>query len=134
MKYTIGELAKSCGVRDSSIRYYERIGLLRPKGRTAGNYRYYGPDAVERLEFIRAAQAAGFDLESIRAMLAPLTGRGAPCAEIRETVDARLAAVRDQLQKLQDVEKTLLEFHRVCEDTNPDASCPVIEQLARPRR
>ena len=134
MKYTIGELARSCGVPDSSLRYYERIGLLRPKGRTAGNYRYYGPDAVERLEFIRAAQAAGFDLESIRSMLAPLKGRSARCAEIQETVDTRLTAVRDQLRKLRHVEKVLLEFHQACEKTNPDASCPVIEQLARPRR
>ena len=78
---TIGQLARSVGVPDSTIRFYERSGLLRPAGRTAGNYRYYGPDAGDRLTFIRAAQAVGFELSDIKSMLAFQDGRVAPCAE-----------------------------------------------------
>lgn len=133
-RLTIGELAKSSGVRDSAIRFYERIGLLRPKGRTSGNYRYYGPDAVSRLSFIRSAQAAGFDLDDIRSMLALPDGRVAPCADVRETVDARLAAVRDQLRKLRHVERALIGFHRDCEKADPKNCCPVVERLSRPSR
>jgi DNA-binding transcriptional MerR regulator len=133
-RLTIGELAKSSGVRDSAIRFYERIGLLRPKGRTSGNYRYYGPEAISRLSFIRVAQAAGFDLDDIRSMLALPDGRIAPCADVRETIDARLAAVRDQLRKLRHVERALLGFHRVCESANPKDCCPVVERLSRPSR
>jgi MerR family mercuric resistance operon transcriptional regulator len=133
-RFTIGQLARRCGVRDSAIRFYERIGLLRPKGRTSGNYRYYGLDAVDRLRFIRAAQAAGFDLDDIRSMLVLPGSRTAPCAEVRETIDARLEAVRDQLRKLRHVERALLGFHDVCDKANPRDCCPVVERLSRPAR
>lgn len=65
MTYTIGQLARAVGVPTSTVRYYERIGLLQPDGRTAGNYRLYGKEALECLRFIRAAQATGFTLEDI---------------------------------------------------------------------
>ena len=67
--YTIGQLARAAGVPTSTVRYYERIGLVRPAGRTAGNYRVYGEEALECLRFIRAAQATGFALEDISALL-----------------------------------------------------------------
>lgn len=54
---TIGQLARTVGVADPTIRFYERQGLLRPAGRTASNCRCYGPEAGDRLTFIRAAQA-----------------------------------------------------------------------------
>ena len=76
----IGQLAKTVGVPDSTIRFYERQGLLRPAGRTTANYRYYGPDAEDRLTFIRAAQAAGFELTDIKSMLAFQDGGVTPCA------------------------------------------------------
>ena len=57
--YTIGQLAKEGGVPTSTVRYYERIGLLHPNDRTGGNYRVYSDTALERLRFIRAAQATG---------------------------------------------------------------------------
>jgi len=67
---TISQLAKATGFPVSTIRFYERRGLLRPAGRSSGNYRLYGRGAGERLTFIRAAQAAGFELPEIKALLA----------------------------------------------------------------
>lgn len=63
MSLSIGQLAKAAGVPTSALRYYERIGLLEPDGRTGGNYRYYSDDALRRLRFIRAAHATGFRLD-----------------------------------------------------------------------
>lgn len=68
-EYTIGELAEEVGVPTSTLRYYERSGLVSPDGRTSGNYRIYGAAAVERVRFIRAAQATGFTLEDIARLL-----------------------------------------------------------------
>jgi len=131
---SIGQLAKSVGVADSTIRFYERLGLLRPTGRTPTNYRYYGPEAGDRLTFIRAAQAAGFELTDIKALLAFQDGRVAPCAEVRNLVDARLANVHGQLRKLRHVERVLLEFHRACARRPRAKSCPVLETLSPPVR
>ena len=129
---TIGQLARSVGVPDSTIRFYERSGLLRPAGRTAGNYRYYGPDAGDRLTFIRAAQAAGFELSDIKSMLAFQDGRVAPCAEVHGLVSARLKSVRGQLQKLRHVERVLVQFEQACEQRSRRKGCPVLETLAPP--
>ena len=59
---TIGGLAKATGIPQTTIRFYERKGLLRPARRSTGNYRLYGRAAAERLTFMGAAQVAGFEL------------------------------------------------------------------------
>lgn len=127
---TIGQLAKSVGVRDSTIRFYERLGLLRPTGRTATNYRFYGPDAGDRLTFIRAAQAAGFELSDIRSMLEFQDSRVGPCAEVRTLVTSRLKSVRGRLRKLRHVERVLVEFERACAQRSQRKGCPVLDTLS----
>jgi MerR family transcriptional regulator, redox-sensitive transcriptional activator SoxR len=60
----IGELAERAGVATSAIRYYESIGLLPEPYRVSGQRRY-GEETLKRLEFIAAAQQAGFTLREI---------------------------------------------------------------------
>jgi hypothetical protein len=48
-RLTIGRLSEKTGCHLESVRYYERIGWLRPPGRTAGGHRIYGSEAVSRL-------------------------------------------------------------------------------------
>lgn len=54
---TIGRLARAAAVPVSTLRYWEHEGLLRPDGRTDANYRWYGPEALRRVRFIRVAQS-----------------------------------------------------------------------------
>lgn len=65
----IGELAKRSGLSASTIRFYERAGLLKTVERRANGYRAFPADAVLTLELIAAAQKAGFSLDEIRALL-----------------------------------------------------------------
>ncbi|MDA8281897.1 MAG: MerR family DNA-binding transcriptional regulator, partial [Actinomycetota bacterium] len=53
----IGELAERAGTSVKTIRYYDRIGVLRPEERSESGYRLYGEDALDRYRFVRAAQA-----------------------------------------------------------------------------
>src|SRR5215813_5732090 len=89
--YTIGQLARAAGVPTSTVRYYERIGLLHPDARTAGNYRLYGEDALECLRFIRAAQRTGFTLEDITALLQLRDVTPELCQEVQVLIEARLS-------------------------------------------
>ncbi|NML29324.1 MerR family transcriptional regulator [Paraburkholderia antibiotica] len=66
----IGELAERTGVAASRIRFYERIGLLKPE-RQPNGYRSYSSQAVLVLNLIAAAQQAGFSLDEIRILLPP---------------------------------------------------------------
>lgn len=65
---TIGELAAESGLPASTIRYWEKIGVL-PKPVRAGGQRRYSTDAVQRLALLRLAQACGFRLDEMRHLL-----------------------------------------------------------------
>ena len=65
----IGELAEQTGLAPSRIRFYERIGLLKPALRQANGYRSYPADAVMALKLIATGQQAGFSLDELRALL-----------------------------------------------------------------
>lgn len=54
MELRIKEAAKALGVSPDTLRYYEKLGLLRPK-RTESGYRLYSPELLERVRFIQRA-------------------------------------------------------------------------------
>ena len=93
----IGELARRSGLASSALRYYERVGLLSPAGRT-GRRRQYSVSSLERVGLIQLCQDAGFSLREIRALLATGGWRGRPRtrlveAKLRE-LDARIAQAK----------------------------------------
>ena len=66
---TIGQLGKLTQLPPSTLRYYEKEGLLTPNGRTDSGYRLYTPETAERLHLIQRAQRLGFSLADIRTLL-----------------------------------------------------------------
>ena len=68
---TIGELAERSGVAASTLRFYEKEGLIHSR-RTSGNQRRYGRDMLRRVSFIKVSQGVGISLADIRAALAVL--------------------------------------------------------------
>jgi len=64
----IGEVARRAGVPTSTIRFYERRGLMTPDAREAGQRRYR-EDTLRRLVFIGMLQDAGLSLEDIAGVL-----------------------------------------------------------------
>ena len=92
-RFTISQLAVAADVPASTIRYYERIGLVEPKGRSAGNYRLYSRVSLDRLKFIKAAQAIGFTLDDTRALLADESGSPPSCGAVQGLLKDRLADV-----------------------------------------
>jgi len=115
--YSIGQLARAVGVPTSTLRYYERAGLLKPDARSGANYRVYTQRALERLQFIRSAQAVGLSLDDAKEMLDVASGSPAPCRAVIGLAQRRLDEVRDKLKHLKAVEKTLAKaVARCCDD------------------
>jgi MerR family transcriptional regulator, copper efflux regulator len=106
----IGEAAALAGVPAKTIRFWEDQQLLPPPARTSAGYRDYGPAILERLAFIRHAQAAGLTLGQIRQVLDIRDGGEPPCVHVAGLIARRLgevearlaelAGTRDQLAKL----------------------------------
>lgn len=96
----IGELGDRCGVSAKTIRYYESIGLLDAPERTSSGYRDYGDEAVERLTFVRDAQATGLTLAEVASVL-ELKGAGqVSCGHTLALIDRHLAEIDAQIAHL----------------------------------
>lgn len=106
----IGELADRSGVTAKTLRFYEREGLVPEPDRTSGGYRDYEPAAIERVTFIKDAQAAGLTLAQIGEVLAIRDGGQPPCEHVATLVKRRLADVERRLRELRQVRTRLREI------------------------
>jgi len=128
-EFTIGELAKAADVPTSTVRYYERAGLIQPSGRTAANYRVYSAEDVQRLRFVRAAQATSFTLDDIAELL-----QAAPCGDVQERIEARLSQVSERIKELRHVERVLRASLKTCQEHEKTGRCQVIDALSAAAR
>ena len=78
--WTVGRVAKRCGVKVSTLHFYEQKGLIY-SWRNAGNQRRYKPDVLRRISVIKAAQKMGISLQEIRQALATLPDNRTPTAK-----------------------------------------------------
>lgn len=130
-RYTIGELALAAEVPTSTVRYYERCGLLRAAARSgSGSYRVYGERELERLRFIRAAQRSGFVLDDVATLLELRNGTADPCSEVQELIATRLSDVARRLRDLQAIERVLEESLAMCRRHERKGRCEVIGALS----
>src|SRR5262249_47783320 len=112
--YTIGQLARAADVPVSTLRFYERAGLLNPDARTGGNYRAYSESSLAKLKFIRSAQATGFSLDDVRELLTLTNSEEPPCEEVLALTRKRLGEIRERLKALQHIEKVLASSLDAC--------------------
>ena len=67
--YSIGELARLAGVSIRTLRYYDKIRLLKPAERADSYYRYHGKDELYRLQQILFFKEFDFELKKIKKLL-----------------------------------------------------------------
>src|SRR5215470_1039740 len=122
----IGELAADAGVPAKTIRFYEQAGLMPAPPRTPAGYRDYPPGALDRLAFIRHAQAAGFTLAEIRGVLAIRDSGHAPCQHVSVLIGEHLAQVERRIAELTRARDALKDLRRRAAETDP-ADCAEAE-------
>jgi DNA-binding transcriptional MerR regulator len=96
----IGEAASGSGVPTKTIRFWEGQHLLSAPARTPAGYRDYEPTILERLAFIRQAQAAGLTLGHIRQILEIRDGGQPPCSHVADLITQRLGEVEARMAEL----------------------------------
>lgn len=129
--YTIGELADAAEVPTSTVRYYDRRGLLKPTGRSESNYRIYGKASLDLLRFIRAAQSTGFQLRDIELLIELRAGAGNPCGEVRSVIEARLDGIHAKMAELRHAQKVLKQALSWCVDGEAGGRCGALDELTR---
>jgi DNA-binding transcriptional MerR regulator len=137
----ISELAAVSGVPTSTLRYYERIGLVRPHGRTAAGYRLYDQDSVDRLAFIGRAKRLGMTLADVATLIeAWFAGECRPLQDqLRSFVSGRIGEVHRQIaeesafeRQLQRILTRLDRADTVTQRCGPDCGCDVDPQATFP--
>ena len=103
---TVGELARSVGMRASALRYYESIGLLLPTRRVSGQRRY-DVDALDQLRLIQFAQQLGFSLDEIRQLFGGFPAQTPPSQRWRALTPPKLAEIDLLISRAQQIRKTL---------------------------
>ena len=87
----IGEAARRVGVSAATLRIYEKRGLLPKAHRTAGGYRQYSEDDLQRARLVRRARRAGLSLAQIAAAMG--------CDGSQRCLHAMLSAHREHLER-----------------------------------
>lgn len=133
MKVT--DVAREVGMTPHAVRYYVRLGLVRPGRREANGYREFSAVDLARLAFIRKAQGLGFTLNEIARIFHESTTSGIPCPFVREVVKRRLHEIGDSVDEMLALQTRLrlaLKLWRQMPDQAPDgkAICVLIEEAA----
>ena len=104
---TIGRLSKATGVKITTIRYYESIGLMGTPDRSESGQRLYDDESIQRLSFIRHARDLGFPMEAIRNLMELQAQPDQDCANIDAIARTQLTEVRKRLDQLKALENEL---------------------------
>ncbi len=118
----IGELGQRTDVSAKTIRYYESLGLLAEPKRTPSGYRIYGEADVERLQFVRDAQATGLTLSEISSVLEIKEAGRRSCSHTLELLQRHLVEVDAQMERLRSSRRLLQELADRAKSLDP-ATC-----------
>ena len=125
---TIGRLAKAASVGVETIRYYQQRQLLPVPVADQTAFRYYPPELINRIRFIKRAQDLGFTLDEIGELLQ--LNDGVDRRSIRHITASRLQAIRQKMTHLTRMEAALTHLLTECEAHGAARSCPIIAALA----
>ncbi|MGI8548047.1 MAG: MerR family DNA-binding protein [Gemmatimonadaceae bacterium] len=125
----IGKLATEANVNIQTLRYYERRGLLPGPERLASGYRVYGPEAVQRVRFVRRAQELGFTLHEIADLLALWSDSAKSCHAVEGRARAALERIDGKIRDLQRMRRGLGQYVTACEQRSALDECPLLRVL-----
>jgi MerR family mercuric resistance operon transcriptional regulator len=124
---TIGKLARAADVGVETVRFYQRRALIEEPSKPRHHQRRYSTRTLDRLKFIRRAQAAGFTLREIATLLELGTNR---CADVRSLARMKLTQIDRQLMDLHLIRGRLEELLKECGRTGL-GQCGMVAALTK---
>ena len=125
----IGELAHQAGVDVQTVRYYEREGLLAAPSRSPSGYRAYGPEHLERLNFVRHCRSLDMSLAEIKRLIDLSSDARVSCEQVDQLVRAHLERVRAKRLALENLEAQLATLSAQCASGHRVADCGILGEL-----
>ena len=126
----ISEFAKRAETNLRTLRYYEELGLLRPARRSAGKFRYYSPEQLERVAAIKRLQGLGLSLKEIQDVMVPSQSEMADALlQIQGTLDTQIELMGERIRQMQteldelQAARRKVEECRTCEHAFDTEAC-----------
>lgn len=126
----IGELSAASGTQIETIRFYEREGLLPKPARTAGNFRTYEGQHLERLLFIRFCRGLDMSLDEVRVLLRFKDDPTADCGDVNALLDGHIDHVSTRISELRALSTELKELRQRCCNQQTAEQCGILVGLS----
>ena len=134
----IGKVAEQTGLSIDTIRFYQKIGLVKQPARSEGGFRLFSDQEIRDLVFIQEAQALGFSLTEIKQLSLLNQEQNHACSQVRELIQGKLKDVRAKLAQLLRLEVELNRALRKCnrglrlnQGSHHEECCPVLQALEK---
>ncbi len=125
--YKISEVADTTGLSADTLRYYEKIGLLKKIGRAPSGVRLYNRQDLSRLRFIQRAKTMNFSLLEIEKLLQMRENPGHAKNSVRQLSRDKLTEVETHIKTLTTLQKELTLLINLC--TGSKQGCPIIDNM-----
>ncbi len=129
-----GDVARRLGIGVQTLHYYERERLIPAPARSDSGYRIYTQEIVERVAFIRKAQALGLPLGEVREVLQLVDEGACPCGHVQRALAEKLRDVDERLREMRSYRAELAALveraPRIQQRGEPTQLCPIVEQGA----
>ncbi len=128
----VSELSRQAKVTPEIIRYYARIGLLKPSRHPKNGYRIFSERDLIWLRFIRLAKRLGYTLVEIAAILRDSSKGNSPCPRVRKIISKRIRENRTELDEMAALqvrmEKAFAKWEKLPDKVpDGDSVCHLIE-------
>ncbi len=128
---TISQLAKKANVNLTTIRYYERCGLIAKPKRSSSGYRLYSDDFIVHIRFIAKAKRLGFTLEEIAELFNLQSHSDMSCEVVKDCMAEKIQFIEDKIQFLSKLKIALIQLDSRCEcsDEKLIKDCLILKSL-----
>lgn len=102
----IGEVERHSGLPARTIRYYDKIGLVRPK-RQVNSYRSFGEQDIHKLRFLQRARSLGFSVSDCRTLLSLYDDKSRASADVKAIALGYLNRIDGKIGELRSLRNDL---------------------------
>ena len=123
---TIGKASKLLNVNPRTLRFYEKIGLIRPTSRSENGYRLYSHQDVESLMFVSRAKKFGLTLNEIGSVLS-LKEEGLCYSvknQVSELLSRKISEIDNNIREMEQLRKEFTEFRVYLQEKESPLTIP----------
>ena len=132
---TLGKVAKELTINPHTIRYYIKIGLIKPKRDLGNNYQLLSGYEIKKLQFIVNAKSIGFTLTEIKQIFEDADSGQSACPRVRKILERHIEASEEKIKTLVELNKKMKRVYsgwQELDDRAPDGNsvCHLIEKIS----